>query len=40
MKKSTSIHVGEGVRNTIIGVAIFAAIALITYLEWKGNLGH
>jgi hypothetical protein len=38
MKKSTQIHVSEGVRNAIIVLAIFGTIAVVTYLEWSGQL--
>jgi hypothetical protein len=33
-------HFGEGVRNTLIFLLIFGLIALVTYMEWKGRLGH
>ncbi|GEM_PF-1935385 len=40
MKKSTSTQssVSEGVRNMLVVIAIFGAIAFITYLEWSNRL--
>lgn len=41
MKKEThDFQFTEGVRNAIIVFAIFSIIALISYFEWKGRLGH
>lgn len=38
MKKTSTIHLSEGVRNTIIVIAIFGLIAAISYYEWAGQL--
>lgn len=38
MKKTSPLHISEGVRNAIIVIAIFGTIAVITYLEWSGRL--
>lgn len=41
MKKDFhEFHLNEGVRNAIIVFAIFSVIALVSYFEWKGRLGH
>jgi len=36
--ENTHFHVNEGVRNTIIVIALFGMIALVTYLGWTGRL--
>jgi hypothetical protein len=36
MKRFTNLHVSESVRNTIIVLAIFGTIAIVTYIEWSG----
>jgi hypothetical protein len=38
MKKTSTLHISESVRNTIIALAIFGAIAAISYYEWAGQL--
>jgi hypothetical protein len=38
MKKSTPIHINEGLRNAIIVILIFGIIAIISYMEWAGRI--
>lgn len=39
MENSTHhYHISESLRNTIIFIIVFGAIAAISYIEWAGKL--